>query len=192
MVDVRFGIDDHTEPGEMRAPAELDVLEVHEELLGKPAEPVEGLGADRHRSSARRGDLARLSHRFGRLAVAGRPPDAADVHIGAPGVEELGPVEEPQSGHRDPDRTAFERPPEAVEGARRDDGVGIEEDEHVAAGLACTEVGAGRKPEVLARRDDAHACSRFCLRDLLAALAVVDDDDLVSLAGERVEQAAES
>ncbi len=113
------------------------------------------------------------------------------MHLGASGVQKLGPGKEQQPRHRDPDRAVFERPAKAVERSRSHHRVGIEEDEHVAGRLARTAVGAGRKPEVLARRDDADAFPCARVGDLLAALPVVDDDDLVGLAGERVEQPPE-
>jgi hypothetical protein len=66
---------------------------------------------------------------------------------------------------------------------RRNNGVGIEEDEDCAATLQRPAVRASREPEVLAGRDNANALSPASVVDLRSPISVVDDDYLVGLVG---------
>jgi hypothetical protein len=111
------------------------------------------------------------------------------VHLVAGRVQELGLVEEPQTGGDDADRRVLERPHEPVECPRSDDRVGVEEDERVAGRIARALVGATREAQVPSRGDDPDAVARRRRVDLGPAAAVVDDDDLVGLEG--VEQPPE-
>ena len=150
MVDVRGGIDDDPQAGEPRAPAELEVLEVHEELLGEASESSKRLGAHGHRGPAGRGDLAHLADRLGRLAVAAGPADSAHVHLRPRGVQELRLVQQAKARHCDPDRLIGQTLLEATQRTRRDHRVRVEEDEDVASGFASAQIGTGCKADVLA------------------------------------------
>src|ERR671924_14215 len=128
----------------MRAPAQLDVLLVHEQLAGEAAELAERLAAYRKRRPACCGDVLEGRDVLRRLAEATRPGEAAHVDDGAARVEQLLPVEQTQPRHRDSDPRLRERFGEAPEGARDDHRVRVEKNEHVPTGLARAAVGSAR------------------------------------------------
>ncbi len=178
VVDVRGRAVDDASARHLRAPAELDVLLVEEELVVEAAELVEDIGAQRHRSAARSSHVGQSHRAFGRGSVAARPAEAADVDHRAGGVEELRLVEEAQARGDDPDLGIAERLDESTERSGLDHRVRVEEDERLAARHLRTEVAAAGEAEVLGRRDDRDAAGRSNGLELLAAAAVVDDDHL--------------
>jgi hypothetical protein len=70
-------------------------------------------------------------------------------------------------------------------------GVRVEEDEDLASPSLRSEVRRARKAEVLAGRQDTNPVPATSIVDLRASLCIVDDDNLVGLARERVEAAPE-
>ena len=74
---------------EPRAPAQLEILLVEEELLREAAELAEEIGADRERRPARVRDVADGGDRVDRVAVAARPGEPAHVHDVAARVQRV-------------------------------------------------------------------------------------------------------
>ena len=185
VVDVGGRIDNHAQASKPGSPPELEILEVHEELLREATEGSEGLGTHRHRRAARRSHVAELRQRRDRLAVAAGPADPAHVHLGPGRVQDLRPIQQPESRHRDPDRRLREARRQRPQRAGRDDRVGVQEDEDVATRLPRTQVRTGREAEVFRRSHEPQA-----FPSTLAA-TVVDDNHLVSLAGKGLQAAPE-
>ena len=79
------------------------------------------------------------------------------MHDGSAGIQQLGPVEEPQARHRDPDLLVVERAGELLQGAGSDHRVGIQEQEHVARRLFGAAVAAAGEAEVLGRLQEPDA-----------------------------------
>jgi hypothetical protein len=189
VVDVGGRVDHDAQAAEPDAPAELEILLVHEELLGEAAELVEKVAADRHRGAGREGDVAQLGDGRSRAPEEAGPRDPGQMNLVAGRVEELGLVKQSEPGRDDADRGILERPDETFQSPRADDRVGIEEDERRVRRVPGTDVAAAGETEVAPWRDDPHAltcCGRVYLG---AAAAVVDDDDLVGL--ERIQQPRE-
>jgi hypothetical protein len=102
------------------------------------------------------------------------------------GVEGLRTVEQAEPCLHGSDLIVFERGREPSHGARRRDRIGIEEDDDLRPNGVDAHVAAAAEAEVPPGTDDAH----FLAIDLQRA-GVVDDDDLVRLADERVETSIE-
>jgi hypothetical protein len=95
-------------------------------------------------------------------------------------VHLAGAVEQQEPRLRDPDTGLERRGRERAHGAGTRDGIGIEEDDDVGRKLRDAEVAAAPEADVAARIDDADTVE-------LERPTVVDDDDVVRLAGERLE-----
>jgi len=180
------------QPGQMSPPAELDILLVHEQLLGEAAELGEGLSPDRQRRSAGGGHVLEPLDALRGLAEPTGPRQAADVDDGSAGVEQVGPIEQPQTGHRDSDHRVVQRPRELCKRAVRHDRVRVEEHEHIADRLGGAAVAAAGEAEVLAGLDQAHPTLALRGSNRRIAPTVVDDDHLrldwkrAQAAGERL------
>ena len=188
VVDVRARRDDDAKAVQVCPPAELEVLLVHEQLLRELSELAEQLGADRHCRARRIGHVANLADPVRRLPVCARPRNPGEVEDVAAGVEQVGPVQEAQARHRDPDGAIVERAGEVCESAGRDDRVRVEERQHVARRVRGAEVAARGEADVGAGGHQPDAGSR---PELGRLVAVVHDDDLGALRLERIEAAAQ-
>ena len=179
VVDVGVRGADDAAPGHLHAPAKLDVLLIEEELVVEAAELVEGGGAECHRCATRCGDVGLLGVRVdsvGRGAVLAGPAEPADMDDGPGGVQMLRIVEEAQSGSDDANLVVLEGLDHPPEGARCDDGVGIEEDEGLAVRDLCAEIAAAPEAEVRRRADEGDATGGGNGLELFSAGSVVDDD----------------
>jgi hypothetical protein len=105
------------------------------------------------------------------------------VDLDPGGVQLLGLGEQKQPGHCHADTGIVERPDELRNRAGGHHRVRVQEDEHVARGPTRSEIGTPGEAEILSR------CDKQIDRVALGLVAgVVDNDDLVDLAGERIEQ----
>ena len=175
MVDVRSGIDHHAQTAQVGAPAQLRIFEIHEQLVREASELAEQVSPYPHRRAARSSDVLQFAQRLRRLAVTAGPRQPAHVEDGAARVEQLRSVEQAQPRHRDSDRRVLQGVCQPIQGARIDNRVGVEKDEHVAARLGGATVAAARVAKVAAGLDQPDA-ERLDHRAIAAG--VVDHDHL--------------
>src|SRR3954452_10517164 len=83
MEDVCSRIDHHAQAVQMRAPAQLDILLVHEQLAGEATEFAKDVATDRQRCPARSGNIRDLFDVLCRLTEATSPGETTYVHDGA-------------------------------------------------------------------------------------------------------------
>src|ERR1700704_3568092 len=119
----------------MCAPGELEVLLVEKELFGEAAEFAEDVATDRQGRAARVGDVLRIRELVGRIAVAAGPREPAYVHDVAARVQELGLLQEADSGLHDADVRVFEGTRQCSEGTRSHDRIRVEEDDDLRVHL---------------------------------------------------------
>src|SRR3989442_14577018 len=184
-------MDEDLQAAQSRAPAELEILLVENQLLGEAAELTEEIRADRECRAARIRDLARLDDPVCRIAVAAGPGEAAHVHDVAARVEEIWALEQAQPRLHDADTGIFEAARERGDSAVLRDRVGIQEAEHTGVGRGSTGVAARAEAVVIPRLEEPNALAPRSILDLRAAVAVVHDDDVDIVAAQRVEAASQ-
>ena len=193
----------HMAPASADRRAEIDVLQVHEVALVEeanrvgvappdqqagPADPIGEVLSSRRRLDGWRAD-ARLrrvtAHQDLLPQLVEWAHHAAERQLGTPGGVHQA---RPDDGHAG---ASIELVNHQIEGARRNDGVAVEQQQVDAGARPDADVGSAREPQVLAGFD--HADIGPSSRGVGAAVRgrVVDDDDLVAVPRRNCREAPE-